>query len=139
MPQPAPPEHWLSVAELIAATDRAVSALPKTGRNNPVRPRYARVRTPFDRASLLIWGIAVGMGMAPPASLYDRSQPVFRTLKKAAGLPKKERLPDRELRVERMSLAHLCEIIAAASAVELEQARQDCRRIAHLASTAEGV
>lgn len=121
------------------ALESAVLAMPKPGRNNPVRRMHARVRTTSDRASLMIWSIAVAIGMTPPASLYDRSQPVFRTLKKTLGLPKTERLPDRELRVERMSLARLCEIITAASSMELEQARRDCRRIARLASTAEVV
>jgi hypothetical protein len=117
----------------------AVLAMPKPGRNNPLRPMYGRVRTPSNRATLMIWGIALGLGLTPPSSLYDRSQPVFRTLKKAVGLPKNERVPDRELRVERMSLARLCEIITAASTMELEQVRQDCRTIARLASTAEAV
>jgi|GEM_PF-4016821 len=67
----------------------------------------------------MMWSISVGIGVTPPASLYDRSQPVFQALKKAAGLPKKERHPDRELRIERMSFSRLSEIIAEANDEEL--------------------
>jgi len=117
--------------------ETAVAAIPLAGRKSPLRRIYARVRRPSDRSSLIVWSLAVGIGITPPASLYDRSQPVFQTLKKATGLPKRERLPDRELHIERMSFAHLVEIIAGATGIELEGTRQVCRRIAALAAAGE--
>jgi hypothetical protein len=119
--------------------EAAVAAMPNPGRNSPLRPVYAKVRKPTDRASLLIWAVAVALGIDPPASLYDRSQPIFDAVKKAGGLPKKERRPDRELRVERMSFVLLTGIVATASDGELGRARADCRRISAIARTAECV
>jgi hypothetical protein len=65
-------------------------------------------------------------------------------LLKAGGLPSPKSqfygsgpVPDRELRVEQMSIAQLCDIMNSASDDELEQVRYDWQTIARLAEAAE--
>ena len=74
------------------------------------------------------WAADIAAGRDQQASLYNAEPPIFDILLKAGGLPNPKSpfysggpIPDRELRVEQMSVARLREIVDSASDDELNK------------------
>jgi len=102
-------------------------------RGNPLQPIFDRLRQQQARRVLLEWGVAIGAGVVPPASIYTPGSPAAKAFNKGIGAAKAR---DPSLEIEKMSFPRLNEIVRKASAGDIEQARLDCSRLAGLVKLA---
>jgi hypothetical protein len=102
-------------------------------RGKPLQPIFGRMRQQQARGVLLEWGVAIGAGVVPPASIYTPGSPAAKAFNKGTGAAK---APDPSLELERMSIPRLYEVVNMASPGDIEQARLDCSRLAGLVKLA---
>jgi hypothetical protein len=102
-------------------------------RASPLQPIFSKVRDQKARQAILGWSLAIGAGSALPASIYDRTSPVAKAFRKAAGAAEPS---DPLLRIEDMSITQLRELVTGATAAELERARLDCGRLVDILALA---
>lgn len=103
-------------------------------RRKPHQPIFNRVRQEQARKAVLAWSLAIGVGAAPPASIYRAGSPAAKAVRKAVGAG--EALPDPAFELEHMSFARLRAICADASAGESEQGRLDSNRLGDIIALA---
>ncbi len=120
----------------INAATRQMARQPAK-RTSSHRVLFRHLQEQEGRRNLLSWAGAIGVGFEPALSLYTAADPAltvaFRKVVGTAGAP------DPALEVEKMSVAGLRDILARASAEELEQARRDCKTISDLIALAEAI
>jgi hypothetical protein len=102
-------------------------------RGKPLQPIFGPLRQQQERRILLEWGVAIGVGVVPPASIYNPGSPAAKAFKKGTDAAE---APDPSLEIERMSIPRLYEIVRKASPGDFEQARLDCGRLAGLVKLA---
>jgi hypothetical protein len=119
----------------IAAAARQAARKPAK-RTSPLRAVFRRLQEQEGRRNFLSWAGAIGIGIEPAFSLYAAGSVLTKAFEKAVGT---DRLPDLELELEKMSVPRLRDILAKATADELEQARRDCKTIGDLVALAERV
>lgn len=102
-------------------------------RGKPLQPVFDRLRQQQARKTLLEWGVSIGAGVVPPASIYTPGSPASKPFNKGTGAAQP---PDPALEIEKMSFKRLHEIVNKASPSEIEQARLDCSRLADLVKLA---
>jgi hypothetical protein len=102
-------------------------------RRNPLQPIFNRMRRPEARRVFLEWGVAIGVGLTAPASIYTPGSPAAKAFSKAVGTGE---LPEPSLEIENMSFARLREINTRANVSGRELARLDYNRLAGLVKRA---
>jgi hypothetical protein len=102
-------------------------------RGKPLQPIFNRVRQWQARQAVLEWGVAIGVGAVPPASVHTPGSPAAKAFSKATSAAQP---PDPSLEIEKMSFERLHKIITSASVSDIELARLDCNRLATLVTLA---
>jgi hypothetical protein len=102
-------------------------------RGKQLQPIFGRLRQQQARRILLEWGVTIGAGVVPPASIYTPGSPAAKAFNKGTGAAT---APDPSLEIERMSFPRLYKIVNTASPSDIEQARLDCSRLAGLVKLA---
>lgn len=120
----------------IAQTSKLIKEVTGKGRlrGTPQQAIFGRKRDPKVRKSLFEWGLAVGRGTIPEASVYDCSTETSPLVKAMGGRP------DPQLDIENtLAPDQLRAVINSASTSELERARQDCARLANVITGASSM
>jgi hypothetical protein len=119
----------------IAAAARQTARKPAK-RTSPHRAVFWHLQEQEGRRNLLSWAGAIGVGIEPAFSLYAAGSVLTKAFEKGTGAVS---APDLELELEKMSVQRLRDILAKATADDLEQARRDCKTIGDLVALAETV
>jgi hypothetical protein len=119
----------------IETASRATARVPAS-RTAPHRSVFRHLQEQQGRRNLISWAGAIGVGIEPAVSLYTAGSVLTAAFDKGLGAAG---APDLDLEVEKMSVPRLQDMLAKASADELEQARCDCKTIGDLVALAEAV
>jgi hypothetical protein len=119
----------------INALARQIARQP-AARTSPHRAVFRHLQEQKGRRNLLSWAGTIGVGIEPAFSLYAVGSVLTKAFEKGAGAAG---APAPDLEVEKMSVPRLRDILAKATADELEQMRRDCKTLSDLVALAKTV